>query len=154
MLSCSTVSNSLQPMDCSPPDSSVHGLFQARILEQIALSYSRGSSCHREWTHVSCVSCIGRWILQHCDTLNTFTHYKRFLAFINTIPIWLYFLTLLSLIFTVTFWNCYCVFFNTQLPYLFTYVKVVSIGFFQVSRSFIGLMTILCSFKSLGISAL
>ena len=30
------------PMDCSPPGSSVHGIFQARILEQVAISYSRG----------------------------------------------------------------------------------------------------------------
>ena len=33
------------PMDCSLPDSSIHGIFQARILEQVAISYSRGSSC-------------------------------------------------------------------------------------------------------------
>ena len=32
------------PMDCSPPDSSVHGISQARILEQVAISFSRGSS--------------------------------------------------------------------------------------------------------------
>ena len=32
------------PMDCSLPGSSVHGIFQARILEQLAISYSRGSS--------------------------------------------------------------------------------------------------------------
>ena len=32
------------PMDYSPPDSSVHGIFQARILEWVAISYSRGSS--------------------------------------------------------------------------------------------------------------
>ena len=32
------------PRDCSPPGSSVHGIFQARILEQVAISYSRGSS--------------------------------------------------------------------------------------------------------------
>ena len=37
-------------MDCSPPGSSVHGIFQARILEKVAISYSRGSSCllHRQ----------------------------------------------------------------------------------------------------------
>ena len=38
------VSDSLRPMDCNPPGSSVHGIFQARILEWIAISYSRGSS--------------------------------------------------------------------------------------------------------------
>ena len=34
--------------DCSPPDSSVHGIFQARILEWLAISYSRGSSLPRD----------------------------------------------------------------------------------------------------------
>ena len=32
------------PMDCSPPGSSIHGIFQARILEWVAVSFSRGSS--------------------------------------------------------------------------------------------------------------
>ena len=46
-LSCSVVSNSLQPhglMNCRLPGSSVHEIFQAKILEQVAISYSRGSS--------------------------------------------------------------------------------------------------------------
>ena len=51
------------PMDCSLPGSSVHGTFQARILEWVARPSSRGSSQPRDWTHVSCVSCIGRLIL-------------------------------------------------------------------------------------------
>ena len=38
---CSVVSN---PMDCSPPGSSVNGILQARILEGVAISFSRGSS--------------------------------------------------------------------------------------------------------------
>ena len=37
------------PRDCSPPGSSVHGILQARILGWIALSFSRGSSWHRDW---------------------------------------------------------------------------------------------------------
>ena len=41
------------PMDCSPPGSSVHGIFQARILEWVAISYSRRSSPPRDWTRVS-----------------------------------------------------------------------------------------------------
>ena len=41
------------PMDCSLPGSSVHGIFQARILEWIATSFSRGSSQPRDWTQVS-----------------------------------------------------------------------------------------------------
>ena len=48
-----------------PPGSSVHGILQARILEQVASSYPRGSSQSRGWTHVSCVSCIGRWVLYY-----------------------------------------------------------------------------------------
>ena len=49
----SVVSDSLQPMDCRPPSSSVHGLLQARILEWIAISFSRGSSQPRDQTQVS-----------------------------------------------------------------------------------------------------
>ena len=41
-LSRSVVSNSCDPMDYSPPGSSVHGIFQARILEQVVISSSRG----------------------------------------------------------------------------------------------------------------
>ena len=62
---CSVMSNSdsCEPMDCSPPDPSVHGIFQARILEWVAISYSRGSSPPRNRTQVSCTSCTGRQIL-------------------------------------------------------------------------------------------
>ena len=42
------MSDSCDPMDCSPPGSSVHGVSQARILEWVAISFSRGSSQHRE----------------------------------------------------------------------------------------------------------
>ena len=45
-------------MDYNPPGSSVHGIFQARILECVAISYFRESSQPSNWTHVSCVSCI------------------------------------------------------------------------------------------------
>ena len=51
------------PVDCSSPDFSVHGIFQARILEWIAISFSRGSSQSKDWNWVSCVSCNGRQIL-------------------------------------------------------------------------------------------
>ena len=53
------------PMDCSPPGSSVHGILQARVLEWVAMPSSRGSSQPRDQTHVSCISCIGRQILYH-----------------------------------------------------------------------------------------
>ena len=48
--SCLTLCN---PMDCSLPRSSVHGILQARILEWVAMPSSRGSSQHRDWTHIS-----------------------------------------------------------------------------------------------------
>ena len=53
------------PIDCSPPGFSVHGIFQARILEPVAMSYSRESSRPRDSTHVSYISYIGRWVLYH-----------------------------------------------------------------------------------------
>ena len=51
------------PMGCSLPGSSAHEIFQARILEWIAMSFSRQSSQPRDRTHVSYVSCIGRGVL-------------------------------------------------------------------------------------------
>ena len=51
------------PMDCSPPGSSVHGILQARILQGIAMPSSKGSSQPRDQTCLSSVSCIGRWDL-------------------------------------------------------------------------------------------
>ena len=42
-------------MDCSPPGSSVHGIFQARILERVAISFSRGSFRPRDGTWVFCL---------------------------------------------------------------------------------------------------
>ena len=48
------------PVDCSLPGPSAHGIFQARILEWVAISSSRGSSQPRDRT---LVSCIGRWFL-------------------------------------------------------------------------------------------
>ena len=54
----SLVSDSNDPMDCSPPGSSVHGIFQARILEWVAFSSSRGASWVRDPTFNSCVSNI------------------------------------------------------------------------------------------------
>ena len=62
---CWVVSDSCNSMDCSPPGSSVHGILQARVLEWVAISYSKGSSRLKDWTHVSCISSIGRWILYH-----------------------------------------------------------------------------------------
>ena len=56
--SCPTLCN---PMDCSPPGSSVHGILQARILEWVDIPFSRGSSSSRDWTQVSCIA--GRFFI-------------------------------------------------------------------------------------------
>ena len=78
------------PMDCSPPGSFVHGISQARILEWVAISYCRGSSWPKNWTHVSC---IGKRILYHWATREAhefpsphFKHSKRTQQFCTRIP--------------------------------------------------------------------
>ena len=53
--SCLTLCN---PMDCRLPCSSIHWIFQSRILEWVAISFSRGSSWPRDQTRVSCI--VGR----------------------------------------------------------------------------------------------
>ena len=53
------------PMECSPPGSSVHGILQARILERIAMFSSKWSSWPWDWTFVFGISCIGRQVPYH-----------------------------------------------------------------------------------------
>ena len=66
--SCPTLCD---PMDCSPPSSSVRGILQARILEWVAIPFSRRSSWPKDWTWVPC---IGRWILGAPLILLWYTH--------------------------------------------------------------------------------
>ena len=63
--SCPTLCD---PMDCGPPDFSVHGISQARTLGYFAISSSSGSSWSRDWTFDSCISCIGKRIIYHWVT--------------------------------------------------------------------------------------
>ena len=65
--SCSTL---WDPVDCSPPSSSVQRILQARILVWVTISSSRGSSQPRDQTHISC---IGRWVLYHWATREALT---------------------------------------------------------------------------------
>ena len=60
--SCPTLCN---PVECSPPGSSVHGILQARILEWVAISFFRGSSRPRDWTQVSCIAGRSFYQLNH-----------------------------------------------------------------------------------------
>ena len=65
-LSCSVLSDSLATPwteACQAP--LPMGIFQARILEWVSISFSRGSSPHRYGTHLSCIE---RWVLYHCTT--------------------------------------------------------------------------------------
>ena len=60
-VSHSVVSDSLQPHRCCPPGFSVHGILQGRILQWVAIPFSRGSSRPRNWTQVSCI--VGRFFI-------------------------------------------------------------------------------------------
>ena len=64
------------PMDCGLPDSSVHGISQARILEWVAISFSRGPGdwTHMDWTHISC---IDRQIIYSWPTREVYTPASR-----------------------------------------------------------------------------
>ena len=57
--SCLTLCN---PVDCSPPGSSVHGIARARTQEWVAISFSRGPSQPRDQAHVSCIGRFGSCI--------------------------------------------------------------------------------------------
>ena len=69
-------------MACSPPDSSVHEILQARILGGgVAISSSKGSSQPRDRTWVSYVSYIRRWALYHESHLKSPTGWKKKISF-------------------------------------------------------------------------
>ena len=74
--SCPTLCD---PMDCSPPGSLVHGIFQAWILEWVAISFSRGSSLPRDRTQVSRV--VGRrftiWATREAQVLYNISTFLR-----------------------------------------------------------------------------
>ena len=58
---CSSLHSCLtlcDPVGCNPLGSSVHEIFPTRMLEWVAMPSSRGSSPPRDWTHISCMSCI------------------------------------------------------------------------------------------------
>ena len=55
------VMSNLQSHGLNPPGSSVHGILKARILEWVAISFSRGSSQPRGRTWVSCMRVVGGW---------------------------------------------------------------------------------------------
>ena len=78
--SCPTICDA---MDYSPPGSSVHGIFQTRILEWVAIPFSRGSSQPRDQTWVSCIagSFFTVWAMREASSIS--------LSFLETFIIWL-----------------------------------------------------------------
>ena len=68
--SCPTLCN---PVECSLPDSSVHGIFWARVLEWVALSFSRGSCQPSDRTRLSCI--IGRHFTVWATIISLFFKY-------------------------------------------------------------------------------
>ena len=84
--SCPTLCD---PMDCSLPGSSIHGISQARILEWVSISSSRGSSQPRDLTHVSWGSCLDRQIFYHWATVEAHTshHWPKQVAWPRKVPV-------------------------------------------------------------------
>ena len=74
--SCPTLCD---PMDCSLPGSSVHGIFQAIVLEWIAISFSRGSSQPRDWTRVSHIvdRCFTIWATREAKVLINWVDFQE-----------------------------------------------------------------------------
>ena len=74
--------SSLRPVDCRPPSPSIHGILQARILEWVAISFSRVSSQPRDRTQVSHVAgrrfnlCTTREALKYKNTVSQKTSYR------------------------------------------------------------------------------
>ena len=65
MLSCYSRVWLCNPVDCTSPGFSAHGILQARIMEWVAMPSCRGSSLPRDRIHISYISCIGRRVLYH-----------------------------------------------------------------------------------------
>ena len=63
--------SSCDPMDCSPPGSSVHGILQTRILKWVAVSFSRGTSRPRDRTQISCIQFSSVQSLSHVQFVAT-----------------------------------------------------------------------------------
>ena len=80
MCMCLVVSDSAT-MDCSLSGSSVHGVLQAKILQLVAISFSRGSFWPRDGTHTFCDPCISRQILYHWTTWEAYYWWEHFINY-------------------------------------------------------------------------
>ena len=105
-------------INCSPPGSSIHGILQARILEWVAISFSKGSSWPRDWTNVSWISCTGRQIFYFCapGKPRTVVYHPQnnFLVLYSELFITMWHVTI-SMRFCVCVCVCVCILSTTQL---------------------------------------
>ena len=85
---CSVMSNSLQPQGLYPTRHLCLWDFQARILEWVTISYSRGSSQPRDRTHISCTGrqVLYHWAIREAQTTTNMQHHGIIL---NILPKWL-----------------------------------------------------------------
>ena len=88
--SLSVMSDSLWPMDCSPSSSSIHGILQARILEWVAISFSRGTSWLRDRTQVSCIAgrCFNLWTTREYSACKLNKQGDNIPRWCTPFPIW------------------------------------------------------------------
>ena len=79
------------PMDCSPPGSSVHGILQAIKLEWVAIPFSRGSSQLRDWTWVSCLAgwFITVWVVSVSKKIRSIDYNTKNKTNIHNINNWI-----------------------------------------------------------------
>ena len=91
-------------MDCSPVGSSVHGILQARILEWVAIPFSRASSWPRDWTRVFCIA--GRFLTVWA-TMYMYVYRRALCVYIYSLKIGLLQTLKYSWIFTPAKFQCY-----------------------------------------------
>ena len=109
------------PMDCILPGSSVHGTFQARILEYVAISFSRDFSWPRNQTLVSCISCTaGRFFTAD---IYTFIFFSFVYCGLNPVQYWV----------DLSYITHFCLVSNIRHSiYLLQVSLVIALGFLQM----------------------
>ena len=121
-VSHSVVPDSLWPMDCSLPGSSVHEILQERILEGIAITFSRGSSQPRDRTQVS--------LALQADFLPTKLQYPYSPIFQSKHRIWLFFFSFKKFLIKVLWCSFVCFEHSCLTGYFMDIILLAWIGHF------------------------